>query len=233
ATPGIESMAETGGKSAFTAEINAAIADGDAGVVISGGGIGRSPGGVAVGFETTAEYPLLTLVSMIAPSPDWFVGVSDLPLASPTGIWKSGATVDLLPWDSGTDSGVNYTSSNVDANPQIPIALITDAPFDSGDPLGTFTIELVPDFNDDGAIDGDDLNDPSMGWEVRFGADLDGGALLALQRHFDGGGGRVNGNLGFVPEPTSAALWVVGLGLTNLWSIGRRLLRRRCAKQTC
>jgi hypothetical protein len=40
------------------------------------------------------------------------------------------------------------------------------------------------DFNGDGAVDLDDLNDPGVGWLDRFGVDLDGNDLLAWQRHF-------------------------------------------------
>ena len=75
ATPGIESMAETGSKSSLTGEINALVTAGTAEALISGGGIGRSPGQVSVEFTASQDFPLISVVSMIAPSPDWFVGI--------------------------------------------------------------------------------------------------------------------------------------------------------------
>ena len=80
---------------------------------------------------------------MVAPSPDWFVGVSGLDLR-PGGTWVSSLTVDLFSYDAGTDSGPNFTSPNTDTNPQDPIALL-GAPFTGPNtaPLGTFKFTLV------------------------------------------------------------------------------------------
>jgi hypothetical protein len=109
ATPGIESMAETGEKSPLDSEIEALIAEGGACETISGGGIGLSPGTVAVEFTVSRECPLVSVVSMIAPSPDWFVGVSGLSLLE-DGRWVDQEAVGLYPYDAGTDSGRSYAS---------------------------------------------------------------------------------------------------------------------------
>ena len=74
ATPGIESMAETGGTSTLRSEIRAHL---PAAVlsIISGSGLGTSPASTTISrVVVRADYPLVTLVTMIAPSPDWFVG---------------------------------------------------------------------------------------------------------------------------------------------------------------
>jgi hypothetical protein len=55
------------------------------------------------------------------------------------GDWIETATIDLYAYDAGTDSGLDYTSSNQDTNPQDPIAMINDPPID-GVQVGTFTI---------------------------------------------------------------------------------------------
>ena len=88
------------------------------------------------------DFPLVTLVSMVAPSPDWFVGTSGVSLIE-NGYWVAENVVTLWPYDSGTDSGVSYTSPNQDTNPQEPISLITDGPLGNGVPLGTFTFTLL------------------------------------------------------------------------------------------
>ena len=79
---------------------------------------------------------------MIAPSPDWFVGVSALNLR-PDDTWLLETTIDLVPYDAGTDSGANFTSSNADTNPPEPITHITGFPFENAPPLGTFTLRRL------------------------------------------------------------------------------------------
>ncbi|MFO1512860.1 MAG: spondin domain-containing protein [Verrucomicrobiota bacterium] len=51
----------------------------------------------------------VTLVSMIAPSPDWFVGVDGLSLIA-DGQWATNKVVTLYGKDAGTDSGASYSS---------------------------------------------------------------------------------------------------------------------------
>jgi len=140
ASTGIKDMAELGSKSALTGEVEAAIQAGRAGTVVSGSGIGRSPGTATVEFEVSSRFPLLSLTSMIAPSPDWFVGVAGLDLM-PGGEWIDSVTVALPPYDAGTDSGSVYASGNSPTVPPAPIRLLTDTPFDANSPpLGTFRI---------------------------------------------------------------------------------------------
>ena len=137
ASRGIESMAEVGSKSSLTAEINTAISEGLAQTVISGGGISRSPGSVRATFDVDSEFPLVSLVSMIAPSPDWFVGVDSLNLLDTVrDHWQRESVIPLMAYDAGTDSGANYTSANSDTNPQEPIRMINSGPFHEAPPLG-------------------------------------------------------------------------------------------------
>ena len=136
ASNGIESMAETGNNSNLTGEINALRNSGQAGLRLLGGAP-NSPGSTSITFTTTDEFPLVSLVTMIAPSPDWFVGVDSLSLMD-NGVWVD-KVVTLYAWDAGTDSGTNFTSGNQNTNPQEPIFLITQGPFTGADPLGTLT----------------------------------------------------------------------------------------------
>jgi hypothetical protein len=125
ASNGIESMAETGSKSALFGEVENAKQEGSAEFVLSGGGI-SSPGTVSLEFDINETYPLVTLVSMMAPSPDWFVGVRDLELYDgAAGDWKDNLTVDLLVYDAGTDNGPRFTSGNADTQPPGIVAPLT------------------------------------------------------------------------------------------------------------
>jgi len=138
ASPGIESMAETGSKSPLLDEIASAATAGSADALLSGGGINPSPGSVSLSFQVDLNYPLVSLVSMIAPSPDWFVGVSGMSLLE-DGDWVEEKIVTLWPYDSGTDNGTTYTSYDSDTNPAVPIYEIMSLPVGNGVPLGTFT----------------------------------------------------------------------------------------------
>jgi len=72
ASEGIKNMAEGGQKAPLDSEVEQAILAGTAHSVLSGPGISLSPGSAALTLEVNTDYPLVTLVSMIAPSPDWF-----------------------------------------------------------------------------------------------------------------------------------------------------------------
>jgi len=80
ASDGVEVVAESGSKSTFLSEIENAVNDGTAKAAIDGSGITLSPGTTSVEFEVTRDYPLVSVLSMLAPSPDWIVGVDRLNL---------------------------------------------------------------------------------------------------------------------------------------------------------
>ena len=137
-SPGIESMAETGATGILTSEIRATIPK-SARSVINGRGIG-SPGSATIQRVTvTLDFPLVTLVTMIAPSPDWFVGVSGMSLQDGLGQWVDELQIVLYPYDSGTDDGTSYTSGNDDSSPKQPIRSLKGVNPFSDAQIGTFT----------------------------------------------------------------------------------------------
>ncbi len=145
ASQGIENMAELGSTSTLMGEVNQAISQGNASLVLLGTGIIDSPATDSITFTISKEFPLVSLVSMVAPSPDWFVGVDSLSLCE-NKEWVAQKTVELEPYDSGSDAGVTFTSPDSDIDPQIPIVEITGAPFlnnGSVAPLGTFVFEKI------------------------------------------------------------------------------------------
>jgi hypothetical protein len=145
ASPGIEAMAEQGRTSPLDSEIQAAIAAGTARSLILGGAIPRSPGLAAAELEVSREHPLVSVVSMVAPSPDWFVGVDSLSLVE-GGDWVAETTVTLYPWDAGTDSGSSYASPDRDTLPRQPIEALRGHPVaveGAVAPFGTFTFRRV------------------------------------------------------------------------------------------
>lgn len=146
---GIELMAETGLTSGLANEIAQQAAMGNAQLgTLSGSGLGAPPDSTTINFTVDGEYPLVTLVSMLAPSPDWFVGVNGLDLCDGNS-WVDEVVVELFVYDAGTDNGVSYQSPNDDQSPHDSIARITGPPFNEGPDdtpraVGTFTFELQP-----------------------------------------------------------------------------------------
>lgn len=59
-------------------------------------------------FRVDNRHHLMSLVSMIFPSPDWFVGVSSLELCLENCSWIESMTLRLYPNDAGTDDALTY-----------------------------------------------------------------------------------------------------------------------------
>ncbi|XP_052120489.1 spondin-1-like [Frankliniella occidentalis] len=72
-------------------------------------------------FRVDQKNHLMSLVSMIDPSPDWIVGVSGLELCLPNNSWVDHAKINLYPFDVGTDSGLTYIAPDQPTIPQEPI----------------------------------------------------------------------------------------------------------------
>ena len=145
ASLGIKNMAELGTKSALRSEVNQAITNGHANSVIDGGGIGTSPGTRTINITMDPYWPLVTVTSMLAPSPDWFVGTRGLSLLE-DGYWVDTLEVEAFVYDAGTDSGDSYTAANNPTNPPENIARMESGPFLVGGtvtPVGTFRFELI------------------------------------------------------------------------------------------
>lgn len=145
ASAGIKQMAETGSKSGLIQIFNSSDDGGSSDKRINQGGLGTSPASITFTFSVSTAHPLLTLVSMIAPSPDWFVGVSGLPLSTQNG-WVSSLSVDLFAFDAGTDSGGSYTAPDQATQPPSTISPLIESPFRVNGVvprMGRFVISLL------------------------------------------------------------------------------------------
>lgn len=70
------------------------------------------------------KHTLVSLISKIVPSPDWFVGLDSFELCV-NGHWINNASIHAGPFDAGTDDGFTFTAPNWPTDPMIPIAPIT------------------------------------------------------------------------------------------------------------
>jgi hypothetical protein len=147
ASQGVQSIAEFGSTTNFQSEVNTAISLLNADQYLQSG---FSPRG-AVSFAsinniTVSEtYPLVTFLSMIAPSPDWFIAVNSESLRSGnSGVnngWKDSYSIDLFVYDAGTDDGTDYASANAESNPKVGVFMINNAPI-NGKKVATATFTL-------------------------------------------------------------------------------------------
>ncbi|MFT5848250.1 MAG: hypothetical protein ACJARX_000735 [Psychroserpens sp.] len=140
ASLGVKNVAETGSNTALMNEVNSSE---DANQWLQQG---FSPF-AAISSATlgdivvSSDYSLLSLVSMIAPSPDWMIAIDAINLRDGN-TWRDEIIIELFPYDAGTDSGTNYTSSNQVTAPFLPVSvLINEGPFNAK-PIGTLTISF-------------------------------------------------------------------------------------------
>ncbi len=144
-TNGIKDIAETGNTSNFNTEVNDAIAAGNADQYLQQGFSpfsGNNSNASISNVSVNEDFPLITLVSMVAPSPDWFIAVNNLDLRSGNNAvnngWKDTFTIDVFAYDAGTDSGTDYTSGNSSTSPRDPISMVSGSPI-NGNRMATIT----------------------------------------------------------------------------------------------
>lgn len=93
-------------------------------------------------FSADRRCHLVSMLTMIGPSPDWCVGISAVDLCLPNCTWIKELAIDLYPWDAGTDDGISYMSPNAKSDPQQKIHRLTNtfpdnvsSPFYGKDPV--------------------------------------------------------------------------------------------------
>jgi len=118
-TPGLEALSEGGKHSPLDEEIRAAITAGNALMLSESEPLKDFSKTATFNVTVNDAHPMVSLVAMIAPSPDWFAGVSDVNLKG-NGDWIANKTLDVMAWDSGGDDGVTYLADDKDTNPKKP-----------------------------------------------------------------------------------------------------------------
>ena len=119
-------MAEAGNNTVLGAEIESKIQTGIAEQLIVAEALSFSQTEIFYEFSASDTHPLLSLVTMVAPSPDWFVGINSFNLR-PNGSWLDKAIIDLNVYDAGTDDGEIYTSPNQPSSPKESITKLSSS----------------------------------------------------------------------------------------------------------
>jgi len=126
-------------------EIEAAIRAGKAGALFESSPLFSFPGTLSATFTADAAHPYASVVAMVAPSPDWFTGVSNVSLRKGDQ-WVDTATYTLFAWDAGTDSGTTYHAPDADTQPRQTVRLNAAPQFLDGmnmKPVGTVTFTRI------------------------------------------------------------------------------------------
>ena len=146
ATVGIKDVAEGGNNVEITDEIGDAILAGNADQLFQAGfNFGPEETAILTNKSISEFFPYITLVSMVAPSPDWFIAINSLNLRSGNpdinNGWKDTFTMDVFVYDAGTDSGTNYGDPN-SPNAPIPVSMINGFPI-NGNKMATITFTYI------------------------------------------------------------------------------------------
>jgi hypothetical protein len=118
-TPGLERLSEEGKHSPLDDEIDAAIKAGTALDRFESGSLKNFRDSLVATVQVDAKHPMVSVVAMIAPSPDWFTGASSVNLAA-SGGWVASRTLTLYAYDSGGDDGTTYKAADRNTNPKKP-----------------------------------------------------------------------------------------------------------------
>jgi len=144
ASQGVQNIAELGVADVFSEEVDQAIQAGMAQQYLELGALANSSLGTleTTSIEVSADYPLISVLSMIAPSPDWMIAIHDIALLDGNGDFIEEIVIPLFPYDAGTDSGIEYASPNEVTDPPTGITRLQSIfPF-SSETVGTITLTL-------------------------------------------------------------------------------------------
>src|SRR6266480_3725718 len=118
-TPGLERLSEEGKHSPLDTEIRTAIDQGDALMLFESGGLKNWKDSMVATVRVVPAHSLVDVVNMVAPSPDWFTGATNVNLEE-NGAWVARKTLTLPAYDSGGDDGKTYKAPDRDMNPKKP-----------------------------------------------------------------------------------------------------------------
>lgn len=110
ASYGMEVLAETGGVGPILAEIDSTINTRN-GLSLLLFVAPSTAGSSNVNIYCNSNYSRVSFASMLGPTPDWFVGVSDINLYRGNS-WVTDTTINLYAYDAGTEDGDVFGYSN-------------------------------------------------------------------------------------------------------------------------
>ena len=96
-------------------------------------------------LELTLENPCVSHASKLAPSPDWFIGFSEICTLDDAGSWLDEVTFTMVAYDAGIADGSEWvpTDQVPETDPPEPVAELDIEPFSpAGTPVAIITATL-------------------------------------------------------------------------------------------
>ena len=131
ASDGIEDMSEIGENADLISEMQAYIDAGQGLEFMVGNCCIDGNGTDQLLINASQDFSKLSYVAMVAPSPDWFTGVSSISLFE-NNQWVQSIEVDVVAYDAGTENGNTFSYNNAETSPREAIRRITEAPLGNG-----------------------------------------------------------------------------------------------------
>lgn len=126
ASNGTKDLAETGATGNFVSEIEAEIGSGALNRTLGEGSRLGAEDSQSIEITANDAHPLYTLATMIAPSPDWFIGLSGFSLKNSSNQWYRRFSCDLIGYDAGTESSPRFITAGTPTVPVEPIHRLAD-----------------------------------------------------------------------------------------------------------
>ncbi len=108
ASQGIDLLSVTGNTRDLVSEVQTEISNNNAENLINiqhwfcpDGITHQACGELSFEIDVSEDFPLVTLASMLGPSPDWFIGVESLSMVDGDGLFIPKITYELYPYDAG------------------------------------------------------------------------------------------------------------------------------------
>ncbi|KAM3963609.1 spondin-1 [Aphomia sociella] len=145
ASEGLKMLAEQGNTTKLELEIQSELGK-NVRTIIKASNPAKTVDTTTASFRTSPEHHLVSLTTALLPSPDWFLGVSNMELCDvTTGNWTNSVILNLYPMDAGTDSGQTFESPNEETSPPQPISsvIVKDVIMEQMKPLARLKFDLV------------------------------------------------------------------------------------------
>jgi hypothetical protein len=146
ASSGLALVATNGRVNVLETELSEARRRGRVGEPVVLGGVNESVTQFEFELTLTLQMSRISFASMLAPSPDWFSGVSGVALQQ-DGNWVENMSVPLWVWSAGADSGPTFTSPNANIQPRQSVRSLSHPAFLTAAgllPIGTATFTRLP-----------------------------------------------------------------------------------------
>ncbi len=123
ASLGVENVAESGNITQLRLEVDSIIGIGKAISLIAITAPPPTGSSNKINFYCNSNYSCISFETMLAPTPDWFTGLSGFNLYQ-NNKWVNDTTINLYPWDAGTEDGDVFGYNNPATIPQQNVHLL-------------------------------------------------------------------------------------------------------------